>query len=122
MAGTGPLQLVAAGPVPQQPPVQVAEGVLAQPANGPGREAELALVVVDEAGLLEHPGQLGQPLEALGGLVAQQVAHPVDVNLGEGARTGRPPQHLLELVQIGQILEQLHRLAHPEGVLSGEVA
>ena len=122
VADAGPLQVVAARPVAQEAAVEVAEGVLAEAADGPGRQAQLALVVVDEARLLEHPGQLGQALEALGRLVAQQVAHPVDVDLGERPGTRSPPQHLLQLVQVGQFLEQLHGLTHADRFLSGQVA
>jgi hypothetical protein len=98
------------------------QGVLAEAADGPGRQAQLALVVVDEARLLEHPCELGQPFEALGGFVAQQIAHPVDVYLGERTGARRPPQHLLQLVQVGQLVEQVHGLTHVERVLAGEIA
>ena len=36
------------------------------------------------------PGQLGQPLQAAGGVVAQQLAGHVDVDLGQGARATGP--------------------------------
>ena len=61
------------------------ERVAADLAEALRRELELALLVVDQAGLLELLGQLGQLLEAAGGVVAEQLAGPVDVDLGEGA-------------------------------------
>ena len=54
-------------------------------------------------GLLEHLGQLGQPLEAAGGVVAEQVAGPVDVDLGQRARVGGAAQQVLELVDVAEL-------------------
>ena len=50
-----------------------------------GRELEAALLLLDEAGLLEHLRQLGQLLEAAGAVVAEQLAGPVEVDLGQRA-------------------------------------
>ena len=57
-----------------------------------GRQLEAALLALDEAGLLQHLGQLGQALQRAGGVVAEQVADPVDVGLGQRAGVGRAPQ------------------------------
>ena len=70
---------------------------------------------------VEHPGQLGQALERLGGVVAEQVAHAVHVGLGQRAGVGRVAQQVLELVEVAQLLHRLHRLAHAERVLALEV-
>jgi hypothetical protein len=50
--------------------------------------------VLDEAGVLEHLGQLGHALEAVGGLVAEQLAGPVEVDLGQRAGVGRAAQQV----------------------------
>ena len=80
------LHLVAAELVLGQLGEEVGEGVAADLAEALGGELELALLVVDEAGVLELLGQLRELLEAAGGVVAEQVAGPVDVDLGQRAR------------------------------------
>ena len=67
-------------------------------------------LLLDEAGLLEHLGQLGQPLEAAGGVVAEQLAGPVDVDLGQRARVGGAAQQVLELVEVAELAHE-HRAA-----------
>ena len=96
-------------------------GVAADLAEALRGELELALLVVDEAGLLELLGQLRELLEAAGGVVAEEVAGPVDVDLGQGAGRRRAAQHLLELVEVAELVEHLGRLGEPERVLAGEV-
>jgi hypothetical protein len=49
----------------------VGKGVLADLANGPGRQLVLALFDVDEARVFEHLRQLGKPLQAGRGVVAE---------------------------------------------------
>ena len=85
MADAPVLHLVAAELVLGQLGEEVGEGVAADLAEALGRELELALLVVDEAGVLELLGQLGELLEAAGGVVAEQVAGAVDVDLGQRA-------------------------------------
>ena len=86
MADARAVHLVLADLVLGQLREQLAERVLADLADAGGRELEAALLLLDEAGLLEHLGQLGQLLEAAGGVVAEQLAGPVEVDLGQ--RTG----------------------------------
>ena len=52
------------------------------------RELVAALALLDQPGVLEHLGQLGQPLERAGRVVAEQLAGLVDVDLGELRRAG----------------------------------
>ena len=70
---------------------QVRQRVLPDPADALRRQLEATLPVLDQPGLLQHAGQLGQALERAGGVVAQQVPHPVEVGLGQraGARRRR---------------------------------
>ena len=63
----------------------------------------------------------GHAVEALGGVVAEQLAGPVDVDLGERAGVGRAPQQVLELVHVAEALHQLGGLGHVERVGAGEV-
>ena len=81
VADAGALDLVAADAVLGELGEQVGQRVLADAAHAPGRELEAALRLLDQAGLLEHLGQLGQALEAARRVVAEQVRAP---------RRGRP--------------------------------
>src|SRR5690606_19165312 len=114
-------ELVAAELVASQLGEQVREGVASDPAEPLGGELESALRVVDEPSLLELLRELGQLVEAAGGVVAKELTGPVDVDLGQGARAGGTPQHLLELVEVAQLVEHLGRLGEPQRVLAGEV-
>ena len=103
VADAGALELVAAHLVLGQLLEQVVERVLADPADAAGRELVAALLVLDEAGLLEHLGQLGHALEAAGRVVAEQLAGPVDVDLGQRAGVGGAAQQVLELVDVAEL-------------------
>ena len=85
------------------------------------RQLQAALALLDQARLGEHPGELGEPLERAGGVVAEQVADAVHVGLGERAGVRGVAQQVLELVEVAEVLHRLHRLAEPERVLPGEV-
>ena len=104
------LELVLAHLVLGQLREEVGERVRADLADALRRQLEPALLVLDEAGLLEHLGQLGQALEAAGGVVAEQVAGPVDVDLGQRAGVGGAAQQVLELVDVAELLHHLRRL------------
>ena len=86
MAHTRALEVVAAEAVLVELGKQVGQGVLTDLAHALGRQLVAALLLLDEAGLLEHLGQLRQALEAAGAVIAEQVARLVDVDLGQGAR------------------------------------
>ena len=85
VADAGALDLVAADAVLGELVEQVGQRVLADAPHAAGRELEAALLLLDEPGLLEHLGQLGQPLEAAGRVVAEQVPRRVEVDLGQRA-------------------------------------
>ena len=60
-------------------------------------------------------------LEAVGGVVAEELAGAVDVDLGERPGVRRPAQQVLELVHVAEALHQLGGLGHVERVGAGEV-
>ena len=92
------------------------QGVRADLADALRRQLEPALLVLDEAGLLQHAGQLGQALERAGGVVAEQVADPVDVGLGQRAGLRRAAQQVLELVEVAELLHHARMAsAKPSG-------
>ena len=67
---SGALDVVTADAVLGEAGEEVGERVLADAAHTAGRELEPALALFDEPGLLEHPRQLGQPLERARAVVA----------------------------------------------------
>ena len=75
----------------------------------------------DQPCFCEHPGQFGEPFERARRVVADEVAHAVEVRLGERARVGRVAQQVLELIEVTQLAHRLQRLAHPEGVVPAEL-
>ena len=116
-----PVHLVLADLVLGELVEQVAQRVrtdLAQPLR---RQLEAAFLLLDQAGVLQHLGQLGQPLERAGRVVAHQVADAVHVGLGQRAGAGGVAQQVLELVEVAELLHRLHRLAHAHRVLALEV-
>ena len=121
VAGARPVEAVIAGAVLLELAVQVGEGVLADATDAARRELVAALAVLDEPRLLEHAGHLGHAVEALGGVVAEELAGAVDVDLGEGTGVGRAAEQVLELVHVAEALHQLGRLGHVERIGAGEV-
>src|SRR5438128_29799 len=80
LAGAGGMVLVTAERVLGQLGEQIRQGVLADPAHAPRRQLVAALPLLDEPGLLQQLGQLGQAVQGTGGVVAHQVAGPLDVD------------------------------------------
>ena len=130
LVGLGRLLAVVPGPRPRGPvrshPVlgqlreEVREGLLADAADALRRELEPALALVDEPGVGQLLGQIGQPVEGAGGVLTQVARHLVQVDLGErGRRLGRA-EEVLELVEVAQRgrriggISHAHRLVAPE--------
>ena len=121
MTGPGPLDLVTADPVLGQLREQLRQGPLADPAQAFGRELVAPVPVVDEAGLLQHLRQLGQLLEALGRIVAEEFAGPVEIGFGQLGRGGGRSQQVLELVEVAQALQQARGAGQVQRVGAREV-
>jgi hypothetical protein len=121
VADAGALDLVATQLVAGQLREEVGQRVATDLAEPLGRELQPTLGVVDETGVLELLGELRELLEAAGGIVAQQLAGPVQVHLGQRAGARRPAQHLLQLVEVAELVEHLRGLGEAERVLAGEV-
>ena len=112
-------------PVPAEAVLrEVLEQVLQRPlADSPKsfrRELEAAFPLLDETGLLEAPRQLLELRQRRGGVLAEEVPDPVEIDLGERARLGSPRQHLLELVEFAEALEHVRRLGHAESLAAAE--
>ena len=75
-----------------------------------GRELHAPFALLDEARLLEHPRQLRELLQRTRRVVAEEVADPVEVDLGELAGVGRVAHQVLERVDVAELVEQA---AHP---------
>ena len=79
------------------------------------------LALLDEPGLLEHLGQLAEAVERAGGVVAEQLAGAVEVDLGQLARLGGGAHEVLELVEVAERVEQAGHLAELQRVVAAEV-
>src|SRR5439155_4338307 len=77
------LDFVPAGAVLEEPAEQVAERALADAADALRRELHAPFTLFDEAGFLEHLGELGELRERTRRVVAEEVADAVEVDLGE---------------------------------------
>ena len=100
---------------------QVGQGVLADLPQPSGGELEPPLPLVDETGVGQLAGQLGQLVERSSGVVAEQLGRPLDVDLGQGAGVGGGGHHLLELVHVAELVHDRGRLGEPQRVLATEV-
>ena len=112
--------LVTAGAVLHELAEEVAERLVADGPDAARRELEPALALLDEPGVLEHPGELGEPLERPRRVVAEELAGTVDVDLGELARLRRLAQEVLEVVHVAERVEEPGHLAHRERVVAAE--
>ena len=70
--------------------------------------------------LLELLGQLGQPVQRLGGILAQAAGHLVQVDLGQRGRRVGGPEVPLELVEVPQPAGGVRGLAHAHRVVAAE--
>ncbi len=95
---------------------EVRQRVLPDAADPLRRQLEATLAVLDQPGLLQHAGQLGQALQRAGGVVAQQVPHPVEVGLGQRARARRAPHQVLQLVDVTELLHHVDGLGEAQRV------
>ena len=86
-----------------------------------GRELEPTLALLDEPGLLEHLRELAEAVERPGGVVAEQLAGAVEVDLGELARLGGRLQQVLEVVEVAERVEQARHLAELQRIVAAEV-
>ena len=99
----------------------VGQGVRTDLANAPRRQAQTSLGVLDEPGVGQPPGQLGESLQRPHGVVAEQFADPLGVDLGEADRRRHAAEQRLEAVEVGELTHRVDDGAEAESVLPGEV-
>ena len=87
---------------------------------GARRELEPAFALLDEPGFLEHLRELAQPVERLRGVVAEQLARAVEVDLGELAGLRGGPHQVLEVVEVAERVEQAGHLPELQRVVAAE--
>ena len=121
VAGAGALDLVLAHLVAGQLLEQLVQRVATDLADAGRRQLEASLLLLDQSRLLEHLGQLGQPIEAAGRVVTQQLPCAVDVDLGQRAGVVRAAEEVLELVDVAELVHERGRLGEPERILAAEV-
>ena len=83
MPGTRPAGAVRAHPILVKLGEEIGERLLSDAADPLRGELEPPLTLVDQPGVGQLLGQLGQSVERVGGIVAEVLSHLVEVHLGE---------------------------------------
>jgi len=107
VAGPDALDAVLAEGVSLETPEQVAQGLAADAAQAARGELEATFFLVDEACLAERFGEPRQPVERVGGDVAQQAAYRVEVDFLQGVGGRRVAEEVFEGVEVIEFLDAL---------------
>ena len=99
----------------------VAQRLVAQLADRARRQLEPVALALEVAGLLQLLGDLAQPLEIAGGLLAEQPLDLGGVDLLEVVGRLGAAELALELLHLLHLVHQLHGLAHRQLVVAAEV-
>ncbi len=67
----------------------------------------LPAVLLDQAGVGQRLGQVGQTVEGAGGVLAHVLLDLVEVDLAEGGRGGRGLEDLLHAVELAELGRQV---------------
>ena len=116
----GTFDLVPSGTVLEQPLEQVAERPLTDAPDALGRELHAPFPLLDQAGFLELLRELGELVERPRGIVAEQVAHLVEIDFGELAGVRRVAQHVLERVDVAELVEHAAHLIERHRLVTAE--
>ena len=100
---------------------ELLQGAVTDLADRTRRELVRSFLVLDETLLLKQLRQLSHALERLRRLIAEQLASPIDVDLGECTGVGGASQEVVELIDIAEFAHHVHRLGHIERVEAVEV-
>ena len=114
------LDFVPARAVLEEPAEEVAERALADAANALRRELHAPFALLDQPGFLEHLGELRELRERARRVVAEQVAHLVEVDLGELSGVGRVAQQVLERVDVAELVEEAAHLRQRQRLVAPE--
>ena len=121
VAGAGADDLMLADLVLGQLLEHVAQGIRTDLANSPRRQPKTSLGVLDEAGVGQPAGQLGESLQRPHGVIAEQFADPLGVDLGEARRRRDATEQRLEAIEVSELCHRFDDGAEAESVLPGEV-
>ncbi len=99
----------------------VAEGVRADLTDAAWRQTEPRLGVLDQTGVGQPAGELGEPLQRPHGVVAEQLADPFGVDLGERSRRRDAAQQRLQTVEFPELGHRVEGGAESKGIRAGEV-
>ncbi len=102
-------------------PEDVAQGLVADLADGPRGQLEAVAFSLEVAGFFELLGHLAQALEVALGLLAQELLDLLGVDLLEVVGVAHLLDLPLEVVELPELVHQLHRLLHGELVVAAEV-
>ncbi len=116
-----PLERVAAEAIALEVSEDVAQGLVADLADGPRGQLEPVAFPLEIAGFLQLLGHLAQALEVAGRLLAQELLDLLRVDLLEVVGIAHLLDLPLELVELAELVHQLHGLLHREVVVAAEV-
>ena len=120
MAEAGALDLVAAGAILEQPRNR------SPSARWPMRRMPLGVSSMRPSRCSMRPAsssmlrELGELLQRTGRVVAEEVAHAVEVDLGELTRVGRVAHQVLERVDVAELVEQRAHALERERLVAAE--
>ncbi len=116
----GALDLVTTGAVLEQTLEEVAERALADAPDALRRELHATFALLDEPRVLELLGEVRELLQRAGRVVAEQVAHLVEVDLGERTGARRVAQEVLERVDVAELVEETAHAVERERLVAAE--
>src|SRR4051812_48090761 len=111
---------MAAEPVAAETREQVVEHLLPDPTAPARCQLEPLALPRQVAGLLELSRQLVETLEISDGVVAQEVADPVAINVGEISRRLDVAERVLERIEALEPRHLLERTVEPERLVAAE--
>ena len=100
---------------------EIGQRLLAEAPHALGRQLDAPAVLLDQPGVGQRLGQVGQAVERPGGVLAHVLAHLVQVDLAQRGRRGGRLEHLFHAVELAQLGGQVGGLAHAHGALAVEV-
>ena len=120
VAGARAFDLVPARAVLQQAPEEIPERALADAADALRCQLHAPFALLDEAGLFELLRKARELVERARRIVAEQLAGLVEVDLGELTGIGRVAEHVLQRVDVTELVEHAAHLTERHRLVAAE--
>ncbi len=83
-------------------PEEIGQCLLTQAADAAGRQLNTATLLLDQPGVGQRLGEVGQAVQRPSGILAHVLPDLVEIDLAEGGWGGRGLEHLLHTVELAQ--------------------